>query len=290
MQEKDKKVYMIDSENVGDLWVTHVIQLANAEDEILVFYTQKSPHMGYDTIIKLLDSSNKVQFIKCIEGRNALDFQLVTELGYRIGTQEEEKTYIIVTNDTGFDAVVQYWKMVNVEVRRYSAKYCQNQYNKKLCEDKLHPLVKNETDSNGQENIVQGEKELLLEEQLSLFGNQIGTKESQFGLPAKTETVRTTEIATKVEKPVAVEVPKTEEAPVVEEVSKTEEAPVVEEVSKTEETPVVEEVSKTEEAPVVVEVSKTEKAPVAVEVSKTEKVPVELKTVATAEKGIQVEM
>lgn len=135
MDEK-KKIYLVDSENVGDLWVTHIMALAREEDEIVVFYTQKSPHMGYDTIRKLLASDREVDFIKCSEGKNALDFQLVTELGFRLGKCEDVE-YIMVTNDTGFDAVVQYWQNAGKSVRRYNAKYCQNQYNKMMVEAQL---------------------------------------------------------------------------------------------------------------------------------------------------------
>lgn len=137
-----KKVYLVDSENVGDLWVTHILSLAETEDEILVFYTQKSPHMGYDTIRKLLADGREVDFVKCVEGKNALDFQLVTELGYRLGSDKEECEYIMVTNDTGFDAVVQYWKNAGKQVKRYNAKYCQSQYNKKMVEEEREKLAK----------------------------------------------------------------------------------------------------------------------------------------------------
>lgn len=137
-----KKVYLVDSENVGDLWVTHILALADEEDEIIVFYTQKSPHMGYDTIRKLLADGREVDFVKCVEGKNALDFQLVTELGYRLGSQKEECEYIMVTNDTGFDAVVQYWKNVGKQVKRYNAKYCQSQYNKKMVEEEREKIAK----------------------------------------------------------------------------------------------------------------------------------------------------
>ena len=129
-----KKVYLVDSENVGDLWVTHILALADQTDEVVVFYTQKSPHMGYDNIRKLLADGREVNFIKCVEGRNALDFQLVTELGYRLGSEKEEHEYIMVTNDTGFDAVVQYWKNAGKQVKRYNARFCQNQYNRMMIE------------------------------------------------------------------------------------------------------------------------------------------------------------
>lgn len=130
-----RKIYLVDSENVGDLWVTHVLALARIEDEIIVFYTQKSPHMGYDTIRKLLADGREINFVKCVEGKNALDFQLVTELGYRIGCEKQKTEYIMVTNDTGFDAVVQYWKSKEKCVRRYNAKYCQNLYNQKCVDE-----------------------------------------------------------------------------------------------------------------------------------------------------------
>lgn len=126
-----KKVYLIDSENVGDVWVTHIMEFAKTEDEIVVFYTQKSPYMCYENIRKLMETDREIIFIKCVEGQNALDFQLVTELGYRIGNEEEITEYVVVTNDTGFDAAVRYWKAKGKLVKRYNARFCQlllNQY------------------------------------------------------------------------------------------------------------------------------------------------------------------
>lgn len=126
-----KKVYLIDSENVGDVWVTHIMEFAEPEDEIVVFYTQKSPYMCYENIRKLMETEREIIFVKCVEGQNALDFQLVTELGYRIGNEEEIIEYVVVTNDTGFDAAVRYWKAKGKLVKRYNARFCQlllNQY------------------------------------------------------------------------------------------------------------------------------------------------------------------
>lgn len=120
-----KKVYLIDSENVGDVWVTHIMEFAKPQDEIVVFYTQKSPYMCYENIRKLMETDREIAFIKCVEGQNALDFQLVTELGYRIGNIKEEIEYVVVTNDTGFDAAVRYWKTHGKMVKRYNVKFCQ---------------------------------------------------------------------------------------------------------------------------------------------------------------------
>lgn len=46
------KKYFIDSENVGDNWVD-LLDTTAEEDEILVFYTEKSPNMNYNNLIKL---------------------------------------------------------------------------------------------------------------------------------------------------------------------------------------------------------------------------------------------
>ena len=96
------KHYLIDSENVG-------------------FYTKNSPHMSYDSLIKLKESDRKVTFIKCYEGTNALDFQLCSELGFLIA-QNPGDEFIIVTNDTGYDAAVKYWRRKEYSVKRIAGK------------------------------------------------------------------------------------------------------------------------------------------------------------------------
>lgn len=116
------KKYFIDSENVGDNWISLLDTVAK-EDEILVFYTAKSPHMNYKNLITLKNSPKDVTFIECCEGNNALDFQLCTELGYRVHDIGDDE-FIIVTNDTGYDAVVKYWKERDIALRRIPGKAC----------------------------------------------------------------------------------------------------------------------------------------------------------------------
>ncbi|MCR4903839.1 MAG: hypothetical protein K6A23_13340, partial [Butyrivibrio sp.] len=58
------KKYFIDSENVGDNWIFLLDTVAD-EDEILVFYTAKSPHMNYKNLITLKKSPKEVTFIEC---------------------------------------------------------------------------------------------------------------------------------------------------------------------------------------------------------------------------------
>ena len=114
------KHYLIDSENVGDFWIP-LLDLPADQAELIVFYTKNSPHMSYDSLIKLKESDRTVIFIKCYEGTNALDFQLCSELGFRIAGNEEDE-FIIVTNDTGYDAAVKYWRHKEYSVKRIAGK------------------------------------------------------------------------------------------------------------------------------------------------------------------------
>ena len=115
-----KRIYLVDSENVGDIWVPLLVA-SQPDEEVIVFYTQKSPHMNYENVRLLKETEKEAEFIKCFEGSNALDFQLVTQLGYLL-CENQANSYVIVSNDTGFDAAVRYWKQRNMPVQRLSGK------------------------------------------------------------------------------------------------------------------------------------------------------------------------
>ena len=117
-----RKTFFIDSENVGDDWIS-LLDIVTAEDTILVFYTAKSPHMNYKNVIRLKESPQEITFIECCEGNNALDFQLCTDLGFRVHDIADGE-YVIVSNDTGYDAVVKYWKQRNIAISRIKGSAC----------------------------------------------------------------------------------------------------------------------------------------------------------------------
>ena len=122
-KEKTPTVYLVDSEKVNDGSISLVTNM-DAEDEILVFYTEKSPHMSYEKVIELTQLSDRpIRWVKCVEGSNALDFQLVTELGARVA-MEPEHVFVIVSNDNGFDAAVKYWTQRGRDVRRMKSAEC----------------------------------------------------------------------------------------------------------------------------------------------------------------------
>lgn len=115
------KKYFIDSENVGSAWID--MYLDDAEDsEFLIFYTDRSPHIDYEHMIALMNVQKKLpEFIKCFEGNNALDFQLVSYIGFQFRDNNTDEM-IIVSNDTGFDAVVHFWSNRDMNIIRIPTK------------------------------------------------------------------------------------------------------------------------------------------------------------------------
>ena len=137
-----KRIYLVDSENVGDIWVPLLVA-SQPDEEVIVFYTQKSPHMNYENVRLLKETEKEAEFIKCFEGSNALDFQLVTQLGYML-CENQENCYVIVSNDTGFDAAVRYWKQRNMPVQRIIGKELSRRLQQKT---KTAELLENSTEA-----------------------------------------------------------------------------------------------------------------------------------------------
>ena len=130
--------FLVDSENVNDNWLM-LFDMADEDDEIVVFYTKKSPHMSYMSVIRLMENNKiNIRFEESYEGTNALDFQLVSYMGYLMGCAgsfSENKCdaasaescadeYIIMSNDTGYDPAVRFWKDKGYAVRRFNVNFC----------------------------------------------------------------------------------------------------------------------------------------------------------------------
>ncbi len=116
------KIYFIDSENVGDSWI-QLLSSMTGEDKMYVLYTDKSPYISYESLLQVIAYGSLPAFIKCHEGRNALDFQLVSELGFQMAQNPSEE-FVIVSDDNGFDAVVRYWSDKHYRIRRIGRKFC----------------------------------------------------------------------------------------------------------------------------------------------------------------------
>ena len=110
-------LYLIDFENVHDSGLTGVLSLTE-NDEIFIFYSSKSEHMSFDTHVNIMKTAARVKYIKLRRSaKNYLDFQLCTHLGFLIGSKVEGPYYII-SKDTGYESVIDYWNDHGITVIR----------------------------------------------------------------------------------------------------------------------------------------------------------------------------
>lgn len=111
-----KKIYLVDTENVGSTW-KDLLPIKMGADQILLFFTENSPNVSYSDLQLILQFPDHFEMIKCNPGKNGLDFQLVSYLGYLLKTASKSN-YVIVSNDNGFDAVVKFWQERGMSVSR----------------------------------------------------------------------------------------------------------------------------------------------------------------------------
>lgn len=108
--------YLIDTENIGSAW-TEVLPLMGRNDEILLFYTVNSPGIPYRDLQQIMSHLSQMELIPCNTGRNGLDFQLSSYLGYLLRSSTKTQ-YIILSKDTGYDPLIQFWKEKGVDIAR----------------------------------------------------------------------------------------------------------------------------------------------------------------------------
>ncbi len=118
-------IYLVDSENVNDAWVQLLPKLER-RDRIIVFHTKNSPHFTTESASQMADFQSRLTWEKCFTGTNGLDFQLVSRLGYLI-CKKPKATFVIVSNDTGFDAAIKYWVQEGKQVSRIRGASCKEE-------------------------------------------------------------------------------------------------------------------------------------------------------------------
>ncbi len=107
--------FLIDYENTKKAGMKGIEQLTD-QDRVCLFYSQNADTLTFDMHRKINECRAKWTFIDVNVGtKNALDFQLVTYLGYLIGQNKQEK-YCIVSQDKGFGSVCTFWQGRKVNV------------------------------------------------------------------------------------------------------------------------------------------------------------------------------
>lgn len=102
-------VYLVDFENVTSAGISGIQRLTK-EDKVYIFYTVNASNMSFAAHMNLLSSPAEVIYYNVTSGgKNALDFQLASFLGYLI-SKGEDKDFYIISNDKGYDHVKNFWE------------------------------------------------------------------------------------------------------------------------------------------------------------------------------------
>lgn len=103
-------VYLVDFENVTSAGISGVQKLAK-EDRVYIFYTANAANMSFAAHLNLLSSPAEIIYYNVSSGgKNALDFQLSSFLGYLI-SQGQDKQFYIISNDRGYEHVKTFWEL-----------------------------------------------------------------------------------------------------------------------------------------------------------------------------------
>ena len=129
------KHYFIDYENVHDSGLTGIDKI-DKDSVIYLLYSDACKNVSIAFLEKVLNKEIRVKLYKTETGKNALDFQLSSVLGYIIKQNEKQESrkgifkkqtvsehpvkqeYFIISKDQGFDAIVEFWKQRNVNISR----------------------------------------------------------------------------------------------------------------------------------------------------------------------------
>lgn len=110
------RIYLIDTENIGRKIIQDLDKLRDI-DEAVIFESEKSFKLSFKEMLSI--DSSKISVIETHNSaKNAMDFMITTTLGHLV-TVNKDRIYIIVSNDTGFDEVVSFWKFQGLYVRRH---------------------------------------------------------------------------------------------------------------------------------------------------------------------------
>jgi hypothetical protein len=87
------------------------------DDEVVIFYSINADSVSFELLHRLMFCKAKLSYFKIRRGgRNALDFQLATYLGYLISARSDAEFYLI-SKDNGFDFAVDFWETGYIDVK-----------------------------------------------------------------------------------------------------------------------------------------------------------------------------
>ncbi len=102
------KYYLLDYENVNTAGLDGLSELP-ADSKIILFYTRNSNKIDLGVVNQLRDMKAELSIVEVHHGKQALDIQLASYLGYLIGTEPSDTEYFIISKDKGYRNVQCFW-------------------------------------------------------------------------------------------------------------------------------------------------------------------------------------
>lgn len=107
---------LVDYENVNNLGLFGASYL-NEQDKLVLFYSQYANKITEYNLKILRDSGSKLELVRLErQGKNGIDFYIASKIGYLAGLGTE-KQIGIVSNDKGYQAVIDYWGLTGIDIR-----------------------------------------------------------------------------------------------------------------------------------------------------------------------------
>ncbi len=109
--------YFVDYENVKVDGFNGINKLTE-DDVIMIFYSQNAESLTFGLHRRLCESKAQISYHKVEVGsKNALDFQLVSYLGYILHENKDNSAhFFIITKDNGFTCLANYWNKKGFDV------------------------------------------------------------------------------------------------------------------------------------------------------------------------------
>ena len=115
-EKKMRKFYFVDYENVSRAGLKGIDELGK-KDKVYIFYSSYANSLSFNEYESLMKTKAEVV---CYEvstvGKNALDFQLSSFIGYVVG-QNDNAVFYIISKDNGYLNVVNFWRTKNIRIQ-----------------------------------------------------------------------------------------------------------------------------------------------------------------------------
>ncbi len=114
------RYFFVDYENVHEPGMEGLSKL-KSDDLVIVYYSKNVNTMTFDLHNEIVNAKANVELIRVTVGsKNALDFQLSSNLGYYINYNivagNKKCRYYIISNDNGYTVLSSFWEQFGAEV------------------------------------------------------------------------------------------------------------------------------------------------------------------------------